>query len=215
LQNVGTKQSQDISAEVSDKAITLVKNLDNVLPLNPKKQKRILIVPQSSQNPFAAFMPKRKTPFERLKELLEEEGFTVTIYESLMEQASKLPPQEAAKKIFNVYGSKTPISTITDNYDVIIQVAHIIDHCTVQRINWSISKGTPDIPWYVHELPTIFVSLFCPFHLADVPQVKTYINCYDKNENTLKSLVEKLVGKSQFKGTSTVDAFCGMIDTRL
>lgn len=215
LKNIGCEEFKKISAEVSDKAITLVKNLDNILPLNPKKHKRILLVPQTSENPFAMFMPKRKTPFETLKELLEKEGFEVSIYQSVIERAKALPPAEAAKIILNVYANKTPVASITDNYDVIIQVAHIIDHGTVQRINWSLSKGTPDIPWYVHELPTIFVSLFCPFHLADVPQVKTYINCYDKNDNTLEALVKKLTGKSEFEGKSTVDAFCGMEDTKL
>ena len=215
LEKIGCSEFRKISDEVSDKGITLVKNLDNVLPLNPQKHKRILLVPQASENPFAMFMPKRKTPFESLKELLEKEGFEVTVYQSVIERAKSLPPAEAAKSIFNVYANKTPVSNITDNYDVIIQVAHVIDHGTVQRINWSLSKGTPDIPWYVHELPTIFVSLFCPFHLADVPQVKTYINCYDKNDNTLAALVNKLVGKSQFTGRSTVDAFCGMPDTKI
>lgn len=215
LVRVGGAEFKAIAAEVSDRAITLVKNLDDVLPLDPIKHRRLLIVPQQSENPFAAFLPKRKTAFETLKELLEAEGFEVVIYESLMEQAKKLPPQEAAKKIFNVYGNKTPVKSITDRYDAILQVAHVIDHGTVQRISWSLSKGTPDIPWYVHELPTVFISLFCPFHLADVPQSRTYINCYDKNENTLSALVEKLVGRSQFKGKSSVDAFCGMIDTKL
>lgn len=215
LANVGREEFKKISDEVSDKAITLLKNKQSVLPLSPQKHKRILLVPQTSENPFTAFMPKRKTPFETLKELLEKEGFEVTIYKSVLERAKELSPSEAAQIIFNVYSNKTPVSQITDNYDVIIQVAHVIDHCTVQRINWSISKGTPDIPWYVHEVPTLFVSLCCPFHLADVPQVKTYINCYDKNDNTLAALVEKLVGKSEFKGKSPVDAFCGMADTRL
>ncbi|MDE7249549.1 MAG: beta-hexosaminidase, partial [Lachnospiraceae bacterium] len=215
LEKIGCAEFRKISDEVSDKAITLVKNLDNILPLDPKKHRRILLVPQASENPFAMFMPKRKTPFEIFKELLEKEGFEVTIYQSLMERIKTLPPAEAAKSVYNVYANKTPITQITDNYDVIIQVAHVIDHGTVQRINWSLSKGTPDVPWYVHELPTIFVSLFCPFHLADVPQMKTYINCYDKNENTLAALVAKLTGKSTFKGKSSVDAFCGMIDTQL
>ena len=80
---------------------------------------------------------------------------------------------------------------------------------------WKMSKGTPDIPWYVHEVPTIFISLASPFHLADVPQVKTYINCYDKNEHTLDALVEKLLGRSEFAGTDPVDSFCGMMDTRI
>lgn len=215
LKNIGCAEFKAVSAEVSDKAITLVKNLDDVLPLNTEKHKRILLVPQASENPFAMFMPKRKTPFETFKELLEKAGFEVTIYQSVIERAKTLPPSEAAKSIFNVYANKTPVTQITDNYDVIIQVAHVIDHGTVQRISWSLSKGTPDIPWYVHELPTIFVSLFCPFHLADVPQVRTYINCYDKNDNTLAALVDKLTGKSEFSGKSTVDAFCGMADTRL
>ena len=52
------------------------------------------------------------------------------------------------------------------------------------------------------------------FHLADVPQVKTYINTYDDNQQTLEALVEKLVGNTEFKGISPVDAFCGFGDTR-
>lgn len=215
LSVVGCAAFRAVAAEVSDKAITLVKNLDGALPLDVKRHRRLLIVPQSSVNPFAAFMPRRKTPFEQLKELLEREGFAVTIYQSVMEQAEKLAPQEAAKMIFNVYGNKTPVKSLTDNYDAILQVAHVIDHGTVQRISWSVSKGTPDIPWYVHELPTVFISLFCPFHLADAPQSRTYINCYDKKEDTLAALVDKLVGRSPFKGVSPVDAFCGMIDTKL
>ncbi len=215
LEKIGCAEFRAVADEVSDKAITLVKNLDNVLPLDTKKHKRILLVPQASENPFAMFMPKRKTHFDTFKELLEKEGFEVTVYQSLMERAKTLPPAEAMKSVFNVYTNKTPITHITDNYDAVIQVAYVIDHGTVQRINWSLSKGTPDIPWYVHELPTIFVSLFCPFHLADVPQSRTYINCYDKNDGTLSALVDKLVGRSQFKGRSSVDAFCGMIDTRL
>ena len=54
-----------------------------------------------------------------------------------------------------------------------------------------------------------------PFHLADVPQVKTYINAYDSRRETLEVLVEKLMGKSEFKGVSPVDAFCGLFYTRI
>ena len=84
---------------------------------------------------------------------------------------------------------------------------------TVQRIVWQATKGTPDIPFYVHEIPTIFVSVQCPFHLADVPQVKTYINAYDGKQDTMEMLVEKLMGYSDFKGVSPVDAYCGFKDT--
>ena len=67
----------------------------------------------------------------------------------------------------------------------------------------------------VHELPVIFVSTACPHQLADVPQVKTYINNYDDKPFTLEALVEKLEGRSEFTGVSSTDAFCGLADTRV
>ena len=147
-----------------------------------------------------------------MKELLEEEGFEVEIWESPMDKIMKLPPEEMMKAAMNVYAGKKPITTLTDNYDLIINLANI-GASVDQRLQWPPSKGTPDIPFYVNEVPTIFVSLQCPFHLADVPQVKTYINAYDNKDFTIKALVEKMLGRSEFKGVSPVDAFCGLGDT--
>ena len=134
----------------------------------------------------------RKSMIEVFKELLEAEGFSVEIYESPMDKIMKLPPEEMIKAAMNVYASKRPISTLTDNYDLIINLAKVGGN-TDQRIQWPVSKGTPDIPFYVHEVPTIFVSVQCPCHLADVPQVKTYINAYDDNDFTLKALVKFII----------------------
>lgn len=206
---------QKIQDKVSDDAITLVKDANNLIPINLNKHKRILLVNQEDENAFTSFAPKKgKSTIEIIADLLKQEGFEVDIFESLMDKAKKLPPSEAMKIVMNVYSNKTPITTLTNNYDLVIQFAHFNSHNTVQRISWKLSKGTADIPWYVHELPTIFVSLCCPFHLFDVPQVKTYINCYDKNVSTLKYLVKKLVGQSTFKGVSPVDAFCGREDLK-
>jgi len=85
---------------------------------------------------------------------------------------------------------------------------------SVQRISFMATRGIPDIPWYVHEIPTIFVSVNCPFHLAHVSQLKCYINTYCSPETTARVLVEKLLGKSEFVGVSPIDAFCGFMDTR-
>ena len=207
--------NKEIGLRVSDESITLIKNNDSILPINSIEYKRILLVPQEDENIFAQFMPKRgKTIYEQVKEMLEDRGFEVTIFESLMDKAKRLPPNEAMGLVMNVYNNKTPIASLTDNYDLVIQFAHFNSHNTVQRISWKLSKGTADIPWYVHELPVIFVSLCCPFHLFDVPQVRTYINCYDKNILTLQMLVKKLCGESTFKGISPVDAFCDSEDCK-
>ena len=216
LQIVGCTLHKEYANEVAKKAITLVKNLDaDALPLDPKKDKRILLVVQKDENPFKMFLPKgMPTIFDYLKGKLEEEGFEVEIFTSLMDKIQSMPPKEAMSAVNNVYGNKTPVRDLTSNYDVIIQVADFMSHNTVQRISWKLSKGTADVPWYVHELKTIFISLNCPFHLFDVPQVRTYINCYDKNKVTIDHLVNKLVGKEEFEGVSPVDAFCGCVDTK-
>ena len=125
----------------------------------------------------------------------------------------KLPPEEMMKSMMDIYSGKRPISELTSKYDLIINIADV-GPGTDQRIQWPMSKGTPDIPFYVNEIPTIFVSVQCPFHLADVPQVKTYINTYDNKEYTIKALVEKMVGRSEFVGVSSVDAYCGLLDTQ-
>lgn len=72
-----------------------------------------------------------------------------------------------------------------------------------------------NVPVYINSIPTIFVSLENPYHLLDVPRVKTYINTYGSSDIILDKLIEKLMGKSEFKGKSPVDAFCGKWDTHL
>ena len=118
-------------------------------------------MPQETPNPFAFMMggKNKKKPVEYLKEKLEAEGFEVTIYESMMDKILKAPEEEAGKMMLNMYAGKATISSITDNYDLIIQLAEITNLFGVtQRINWKMSKGTPDIPWYVHEVCLLYTS---------------------------------------------------------
>ena len=151
--------------------------------------------------------------YEDYKEMLEKEGFEVSIWQSPVEKLMELPMEERRAAMGSIYAAKRPITDLTDNYDLIINLASVNPN-TDQRIQWPASKGTPNIPFYIDEVPTIFVSVQCPFHLADVPQVQTYINAYDNKEVTLKALVDKMLGRSEFKGVSPVDAFCGFEDTR-
>jgi beta-N-acetylhexosaminidase len=70
-------------------------------------------------------------------------------------------------------------------------------------------------PIYISAVPTIFISFANPYHLIDVPRIKTFINAYKYKKETLDAVVDKLLGRSEFKGISPVDAFCGLWDTRL
>lgn len=216
LAKIGLPENKALFREVADKAITLVKDKQEIWPVTPKKYKRILLVDvKGHEGGFGALIGSKEKAVDIMKELLEAEGFEVTIWESTEEKIMKLPPEERQKALANVYAQKRPIRDLTDHYDLIINIANVNHGGTVQRPVWPASKGTPDIPFYVHEVPTIFVSVQCPFHLADVPQVKTYINTYDSRKVTLEVLVEKLTDKSEFKGVSPVDAYCGLLDTRI
>ena len=215
LAKIGLPENKALFKEVADKAITLVKDKQDIWPVTPEKYKRVLLVDvKGVQGGFGAMLGGKEKVVDIMKELLEAQGFEVTVWESTEEKIMKLPEEERMAAIANVYAQKRPITELTDHYDLIINLANV-NPGTVQRIVWPASKGTPDIPFYIHEVPTIFVSVQYPYHLADVPQVKTYINVYDSRKQSLEVLVEKLMGRSEFKGESPVDAFCGFIDTRI
>ena len=215
LAKIGLPENKALFKQVADQAINLVKDKQDIWPVTPEKYKRVLLVDvKGVQGGFGAMLGGKEKAVDIMKELLEAQGFQVTIWESTEEKIMKLPEEERGAAIANVYAQKRPISELTDNYDLIINIANV-NPGTVQRIVWPASKGTPDIPFYIHEVPTIFISVQYPYHLADVPQVKTYINAYDSRKANLEVLVEKLMGRSEFKGESPADEFCGFVDTRI
>ena len=68
---------------------------------------------------------------------------------------------------------------------------------------------------YLTSIPTIFISLENPYHLLDVPRVKTYINTYGSTPAILTATIDKLMGRGSFNGKSPIDPFCGRWDTQL
>lgn len=119
------------------------------------------------------------------------------VYESLTDKMRGMSEEEAAALVVGAYAGKAPVSALTDNYDMVISVAQVNGLMQpTERVYWPASKGTPDILWHVHELPVIFVSLACPYHLADVPQVKTFVNAYDNQDVTIEAVLDKLEGRS-------------------
>ncbi len=215
---IGRDEAKQLAKEVADKAITLVKaKQEGIFPVNPERYKRILLVEVDGyKGGFGAMINAgKKRAADTLKELLEARGHQVSIWENTEARIAKLPEEERPAAIANVYASKRPIAEITDNYDLIINLVDVNSGGTTQRIIWPAAKGTPDQPFYVHEIPTIIVSVQHPFALADMPQVATYINAYDGLPVTLEALVAKLAGESAFTGVSPVDAYCGLVDTQI
>lgn len=61
-----------------------------------------------------------------------------------------------------------------------------------------------NLPVYLHDIPTVFISVANPYHLLDVPRVKTFINAYGSHPVMLETIVDKLMGRGAFTGKSPV-----------
>lgn len=195
---VGCQEHQELAYQCASKAITLVKNKEDILPITPDQYKRIRLI-HLKDRMTGGF--KEEGSQLSLQNLLEDEGFNVEVYDY------------DHLNFYEIF--ETGVSYLKDKYDLVIYLADFdtASNNTVRRIEW-IKLMAADAPWFVQDIPTVFISMANPYHLFDVPMVKTYINCYSNNDATFKSVVRKLVGKEEFTGISPVDAFCGKWDTR-
>ena len=121
--------------------------------------------------------------------------------------------ESGEKPNLNLYfAGKNAVSEFVFDKDLIITLFDI----NMGRPSFGMSKGGGEIPWYVFEIPVIGISVGAPTMLADAPQLRTYINAYDKEPHTLDALVDKLlIGAQAFSGKDPIDSFCGIWDARL
>ncbi|UTR15933.1 glycoside hydrolase family 3 protein [Salipaludibacillus sp. LMS25] len=192
LEKIGCKKHEEWAYECADQAITLVKDTQNLLPINPNVHKKVLLQ-------ILGDFPSNDRVFIKFNEVLTQQGFEVIEYER------------------EDFGA--PLDTVEEfkaKYDLVIYIGNIenASNKTVSRLNWYTFFGMGNnIPWFVEEVPTLFVSLANPYHLLDAPMIKTYINGYSNNNFVIEKVVEKLLGHSEFKGENPVDPFCGRIST--
>lgn len=177
--------------EAADRAVTLVKNRQpEKLPMTPDRYPNIRLITLGKD-----LIPDGSVR-EIAKEYLERQGFRVECYEPLFDE---------------LHGTRDlPGDRLTlymANYEQ-------ASNQTVVRIRWC-PKHALDMPRFVNEEVSVFVSLANPYLLQDVPRVRTYINAYTATRTTIQLTIDKLMGKLEFRGVSPVDPFCGLPDTRL
>lgn len=195
---VGAQQHLDWATACADRAITLVKEQPGVLPLTTKKYKRILF--HAIEETGGASLYTVKETCRKVMDRLRAEGFEVDLF----------TPAQGTE-------GHTPKTTDTVGvYDLIVYVANLAtkSNQTTVRINWAQPMGA-NCGHFINDVPTVFISLENPYHLFDFPRVKTYINCYCSSDVVIAQLMEKLCGRSTFRGISPVDPFCGKWDTHL
>lgn len=188
LQILKSEEHVKWAARSADQAVTLVKDTAGILPLSPKKTKKILLE-------ILGDFPSSERVAESFMRRLEKEGFEVELYE---------------KENFET--AQFDVETFKKKYDLVIYVGNVenASNKVTNRLSWYTFWGNGNnVPWFVEERPVIFISLANPYHLVDVPMIKTYINGYSNSEYVIGSVMEKIMGRSSFTGKNPIDPFCG------
>ena len=178
---IGCEEHLRWQAEAADASITLVKNTLDQLPIRPETHRRIrLYYLDTEGGGIYESSPQARDTFVAE---LESRGFEV----SLNDGASRVKGATLAYR---------------DEVDAAIVVANIVGYAAENnyRIRWKTPMST-DCPWYVHEVPTVMVSLNYTTHLHDATMVKAYINAYHDNAQAIRLVVDKIMGESPFRGT--------------
>lgn len=182
------------AAECADRAITLVKDNQNLLPISPKKTPVIRLTVLGERETVGAFGDVGAVT-ESLKRELEAAGFSVHIYDY--------------KTLENCEIASDGIAAMKEKFDLSIVAANIPtgSNYTTRRLDW-VPFLAADCPWYVKDIPTMFISFCNPHHMADASHISTFINAYTANDFCVRACVEKMIGKSSFTGINPTDVWC-------
>jgi beta-N-acetylhexosaminidase len=201
LSVLGCAEHRAWAQECADKAVTLVKDTQGLLPLTPERHRRVLLYILGDTGGYME-AGGGGLASSRFAQLLTENGFDITRFE----YPAPGPDMWANRSM------TSPLDTLAE-YDLVIYFASLktASNQTTVRINWRLPMGA-DAPKFVYDAPTLFVSVDNPYHLQDVPMVKTFVNGYTSNEYVINALVERLLGRAPFTGVNPVDPFCGLWD---
>jgi beta-N-acetylhexosaminidase len=177
------------SREYIARSPTLVKDVDGIFPLDPSQSRRILFVDGGINHPLIP----RPLQFV-LPDLLRKEGFEVTV-------------------------DRPDIVPSPDEFDLVLYA--LGDESLLVRgrifVDWHRMGGGGLFkamyrPWT--NIPSVMISFGHPYHLYDAPRVPAYINAYSTMDSVQEAVVDCMLGRKPFAGTSPVDPFCGLEDAR-
>lgn len=182
--------------ELAEDSVTLVKDTQSLLPLDPRRHRRALVYVLGDQPTF--YDPSG--PFA--------DHFAAGLRKRGLEVELRHVPGEGR--------SIEQAARLHRDFDVCIYFANVrfLGNGNFLRLSWTPWQG-PDAPRHVTTLPTVLVSIADPYLLQDMPMVKTAINGYTPTSATVDACLAGLFGEIEFRGTSPVDPFAGHWDAAL
>ena len=210
MECIGCEEHQGYTAQAADECITLVKDTDNNLPLKPEQRRAYLVYVQSTPTSKGY----KGDPVKQVViEELERAGFNVDVCPNFhdLEVEKGVNPMNMVTMMG--HGSRRQFQADHDVVFLVINVKGYAQENDV-RLRWSANHSC-ELPWYIPEVPTVGISLNYTNHLIDVPQCHTFINAYGPTRTHIRTAIEKITGKSEFKGKANDTVFCGRWDARL
>lgn len=182
LEVIGSEKHLEMRKDAADKGITLVKDTQNNLPISPETHRRIRLYYLEGEKDSVNATSDTDDTLNYLISELESRGYEVTI-------------NDGSTRV------KGKTLDYRENVDLALTVSNVAGYGAQNnyRIEWQTAMSN-EVPWYVWEVPTVFVSLNFTTHLHDATMVKTFVNAYHNNEETIRQTIDKLEGKSEFKG---------------
>lgn len=195
LEVIGCEEHLEMRADAADKGITLVKDTQNNLPINPETHRRIRLYYLEGEKAMNVSSENNALGF--FVEELERRGYEVTVNDGHTRVKGKTLEYR-------------------ENVDFALTVSNVAGYGAENnyRIKWKTAMSN-EVPWYVWEVPTVFVSLNFTTHLHDATMVKTFVNAYHNNEETIRQVIDKLEGKSEFKGTPNENVWANKWQAKL
>jgi beta-N-acetylhexosaminidase len=194
LSVIGCEEHLEMARDAADKSITLVKNTLDQLPIRPETHPRIKLYTLYGE---MGGIHGNTTESEKvIIEELERAGFEVHLNDGTKREKGKTLEYRKSCDAAIVFSDVRGYAS-ENNF----------------RIRWKVPMSS-DIPWYVYEVPTVFVSLNFTTHLIDVPMVKTFINSYSNTREVIRQTISKIMGESEFKGTPNENVWCDAWESR-
>lgn len=208
LDLVGCEKHRAWAREAADRAITLVRDEQKLLPISTKKYRRVYLnVIQKSNDPGDPLV-------QHWKALFEKEGFEVTVRDrrTTIVPADFGDPNLSAEKAALLHEMYRAVGEMKQSYDLYVYICNMqnASNNTTLRLNWNVAFGLgDDAPWLTSEIPVMMISTAYPYHLFDAPMIETYINAYSSEPVFCEAVMDKIMGRSEFVGVSPCDPCCG------
>lgn len=171
--------------EAAGRALTLVKDVPSLLPLEPSRHRRVVVISEPGWSFFSGAIERSFAPFE---DAMRERGFDLRAYDP-----ANPPTMSDTDLVIYLIGQEATPSLGSIHLD--FAELHGGSRMAMMQFN--------------RELPTLLISFGQPYYLYDAPNFGTYINGYCSLPSSQRELVRRLNGEVAFTGKSPVDPFCG------